>query len=489
MADLLLGEHLFTPERQEQFAALSGDRNPIHVDAVYARRQVSGALAVHGVHILLAGMERYVAARASAGHARRTWVRLRAKFQSFTHVGQAVTYTATDDASGAARVQARVGARAVLSARVDWSDDVPAATSLHLGRPSGAATPADLAMADLAGRAGLVPWEGQVDLAATLFPAILKDLSADFLADVLATTRLVGMVCPGLHSIFAGLQVERAARAGGAGLAYRVAAVDDRLALVDLAVTGREIEGVLQAFVRPSAQAQEDFAAVRSHVAPGEFAGQCALVVGGSRGLGEVTAKILAAGGARVVLTFRSGEADARRVKEELVRGGASCEVVAYDVEHPEAGASSLAALPAPTHVYYFASPRILPNWSGVFDAEAFARFCACYVTACARLYEALRARRRGPLALFYPSTVFLDSREAGFAEYGAAKAAGEAWARQAAERDPDLLVDCVRLPRLATDQTAVLSGAPVPPALPAMLEAVRAFSRAGRPTSGRGAT
>ena len=49
--------------------------------------------------------------------------------------------------------------------------------------------------------------------------------------------------------------------------------------------------GVAKTLYRPPPQVQADVAALAPLVAPGEFAGQRALVVGGSRGLGEVTVK------------------------------------------------------------------------------------------------------------------------------------------------------------------------------------------------------
>ncbi len=52
---------------------------------------------------------------------------------------------------------------------------------------------------------------------------------------------------------------------------------------------------------------------VGPHVSANEFTGAAALVVGGSRGLGELTAKLLAAGGGRVTITYAYGEGDALR--------------------------------------------------------------------------------------------------------------------------------------------------------------------------------
>lgn len=44
---------LFTMADQLAFAALSGDYNPMHVDAVAARRLIYGRPVVHGIHLLV----------------------------------------------------------------------------------------------------------------------------------------------------------------------------------------------------------------------------------------------------------------------------------------------------------------------------------------------------------------------------------------------------------------------------------------------------
>ena len=63
-----------------------------------------------------------------------------------------------------------------------------------------------------------------------------------------------------------------------------------------------------------------------------EFQGQKALIVGGSRGLGEVTAKCIAAGGGEVYITFHRGSADAIRVSREIGDGGGECLNFQFDV-------------------------------------------------------------------------------------------------------------------------------------------------------------
>ncbi|GAB4278820.1 MAG: SDR family oxidoreductase [Coriobacteriia bacterium] len=61
----------------------------------------------------------------------------------------------------------------------------------------------------------------------------------------------------------------------------------------------------------------------------GSFAGKTALVFGGSKGIGEATARILAASGARVFLVAR-GEADLERVAEDIRRIAGQETVLGY---------------------------------------------------------------------------------------------------------------------------------------------------------------
>ena len=48
-----IAKRIFTEQDQLSFASLSGDFNPLHVNTISARRQFSGGLVVHGIHLLL----------------------------------------------------------------------------------------------------------------------------------------------------------------------------------------------------------------------------------------------------------------------------------------------------------------------------------------------------------------------------------------------------------------------------------------------------
>ena len=50
---VMLSQRRFSMDDQEEFARLSGDRNPIHMDPLAARRSAVGSVVVHGIHTLL----------------------------------------------------------------------------------------------------------------------------------------------------------------------------------------------------------------------------------------------------------------------------------------------------------------------------------------------------------------------------------------------------------------------------------------------------
>ena len=323
---------------------------------------------------------------------------------------------------------------------------------------------------------GTLAFDGQAF--ASEFGHLSRQVSALQLSELLGTTELVGMVCPGLHSIYSGLTLDTGGRGGPeAVLSYRVERAERRLGLLKLGIQGPTLGGTLTTFFRPPPQEQKAVREVSEKVARDEFASQRALVVGGSRGLGEITAKIVAAGGDDVCLTFCRGEDDARRVAHEIREAGGRCAPVQYDCTGPESDlADALAPGWVPTHLYYFATPFIALERRD-FSYQKFQRFCDYYVAGLYRATQAIRRLGDAELIVFYPSTVFLDEPEPGTSEYCAAKAAGEALCQHLERTLQGTRVCSVRLPRMCTDQTASLLPSSREDPLETMLHTVRALA------------
>jgi NAD(P)-dependent dehydrogenase (short-subunit alcohol dehydrogenase family) len=199
------------------------------------------------------------------------------------------------------------------------------------------------------------------------------------------------------------------------------------------------------------------------------------LIIGGSRGLGEVAAKLLCAGGAKVKLTYYQGKEDAWRVVDEISSTGGIADFSHFDVLNPRGDLleTSLNGW-CPTHLYYFATPFIAPGMEGGFSPNLFERFCDYYVTGFINTVNQLRSL--GLKHVFYPSTVFIDELPINMSEYVAAKAAGEMVCNFLEKNHREMVVYRLRFPRMATDQTVSLVRVNKLDLVPIMIKALRCF-------------
>lgn len=473
--------YLLTAQDSLDFARLSGDFNPLHVDAVAARRLQFGGTVHHGIHLVLKALDLATAAGllapaqiSAVGAVFATSVR------TGTQVDLALAHEAGSDR---ARLVGSQAGKVMFTARLSLTEPLPAgpmpvdaAPELPSAPlcPSFPATPADWPAL-----ASSVPLRLNQALLRVLLPALADSpQGAQLAADLLATTRIVGMACPGLHSIYSEFKLHR--RKPGepnvtGRMPYTVQRSDPRFCCVRIEVGGGSFEGTLEAFFRAPPVAQLALDQVCKQVDPERFAGQHALVVGGSRGLGELAAKVLLAGGARVVLTYAGGRDDALRVCAEATTLGRDCRAMQLDASQALPAATTEAISSAQfTHLYHFATPQIAKSPTAAWNPELFADYCKLYVHGLAELVRSAAPKNPATarLQVLYPSTVFLDQPEKGFAEYCAAKAAGESLCDHLALM-PGVAVSKPRLPRLQTDQNSSfrgLAGAAPMPVVLAML-------------------
>lgn len=463
-------ERRFTADDQRAFAALSGDWNPIHVDPVFARRTAAAAEVVHGINLLLAAIEQ----AAQAGYDGMPVGSLRVRFPRFVLVGEDVRFEA--GATDGDRLELRWTSRGVVRAEILIRREAAGINGAALPVEGAWFNPGSEPLAPssetMAGLIGRVPFAAPLDAWTAAFPRAAAWLGAERIAAIGASTRLVGMVCPGLHSVYLELKADfppsLPAREGG----LRFSMGRPRHGLIGGQIEANGLRGSVNCLIRTPPAVQESMAQLRQRLAHSAFAGDRALVIGGSRGLGEVAAKLLAAGGAHVAITYARGEDEAQRVAAEIRADGGSCEILPYTIERD--AVEQLATLAdAPSHIYYFATPQIARANSALLDGSRLAEMLAFYVEGFWALTAAIQARR-ADARLFYPSSIYVEQRPRGLAEYAMAKAAGEILCAEINATMAPLRVTVTRLPQLATDQnittSGVAGGVPADALLPAML-------------------
>jgi hypothetical protein len=279
------------------------------------------------------------------------------------------------------------------------------------------------------------------------------------LAALLATTRLVGMECPGRHSIYSGLNLTFGpAGAGVPKLNYQVTACHKRLSLLLMDIEAPGMKGQIKTFLRPKPQGQAAFTEICREVESEEFSAQRALIIGGSRGLGEVAAKLLAAGGAEVIITYYHGQQDAQQIVEEIVSHGAKAACFPLNIIEPSQGLlNRVVDRSKPLYLYYFATPPIFGAAQGKFSSQRFTTFAEYYVAGFRRTVQTLADPSTGLQKIFYPSSSAIEELPLDMGEYAAAKIAGELLCDFLQKSNPGLTIHKPRLPRIATDQTVSL--------------------------------
>ncbi len=439
---------------QEWFAAVSGDFNPMHMDALAARRTLAGFPVVHGIHTLLWALDstfRYLPQV-------RNLAAMRVTFEKMVYVGDRVRAVLMQHDEKRLRLEVVVGEITVMAIDLQMGKTETDDAEVFDGPMHQPPAPAELTFDQMTTSHGWVPLPGRRAEIGEMFPAVTALLGIARVAGLAASSFLVGMVCPGLHSIYRGLNLAIAASEADVwrGLHFRVKYKDPDYRLLRLSVSGAGWVGTIDTNARPRPTAQADMTIIGRKVRPDEFAGGCALVIGGSRGLGELVTKLLGAGGAQVICTYAVGQNDAQRVQAEIAEYGGRCNIMRYDVR--ARAETQLAALAlAPTHLYYMATPPIFRRALGAFSPERLQEFLAFYVTGFSDLCSALRPRSGLDLAIFYPSSSAVADRPANMTEYTMAKVAGEILCADMLRFGKWRRLLVRRLPRLATDQTATL--------------------------------
>jgi NADP-dependent 3-hydroxy acid dehydrogenase YdfG len=283
------------------------------------------------------------------------------------------------------------------------------------------------------------------------------------------------MQCPGRDSIYHELEADFSGRTQGqTRLHYEVLDLYEDLRMVEIRATSSVASAVISAFARPQFNQQNKAQDIKRHVPAQEFIGQKALIVGGSRGLGALTAKILALGGAQVTITFNKGHKEALEVKEELEALGCRISLGEFDVLNRHKDLVKILPLGwEPTHLYYFATPFIFEGTKKRFSQDLFDRFCQFYVSGFWRVATQVLSLK-SIKCIMYPSSSALDELPSHMLEYAAAKSAGEGVAAYIQKNFPGLKVMTPRLERLATEQTVSLFPEENKDPLPVLLEMLR---------------
>jgi hypothetical protein len=446
----------FSIDDGQFFAECSGDYNPIHIDPIISRRLMFGQPIVHGLHLVLWALDLWYADK----NLNIELVSLFVSFPRPVFLEKTTVYKLVKDNDVESIIEVSQSNIICVKIKIKTKQyqrnysvkKIHGYIDDHIPKE----LPKHLKFDELKDASGILFQYLKEDNFSEVFPNIFNNLSKHYIATLLSSTRLIGMNCPGLNSLISSLDFSfKSNNSQENNLEYKVSKVDDRFNMVFIDLSTANFEGEIRAFMRPSLVNQLSFTDVIAHVKPDEFSGQKVLVVGGSRGLGEITTKILVAGGASVRFTYNGGLADAEKVQNEINSVNRYVEKIKLDVLDKDSYTSILGDDWVPTHCYYFPTPFIFSGVKGSFSESLFEQFNSVYVSSFIKLVTFLR--QKGTLNYFYPSTLALDEMPENMVEYTISKYAAQKACEILKIYDKSINIQSYKFPRMKTDQTVSL--------------------------------
>lgn len=449
---------------QLNFAKLSQDSNPMHCDEVLARRYIFGEPVVHGINAMILAIKAW-----SEQHALPFVINsLRCKFNKPIYLQEEIRFEVKNEnenedirinviQNDEIRIRIRIKIRIGINFKVFKNEVQFTPTEEY---DSYAATePEDISFSELAGYSKKLQCAINSKLAINIYSKEFVDkIGRGQLAEIISYSRIIGMHTPGLNSIFSELQIDKNQVQEQDEIFFKVQSIDERFNIVNVRSNGPNFNASLRAFYRPVQVSQKSISQMESNLNKDEFIDFRALIIGGSRGLGEFTAKCLGYGGADILITYARGKDDTKKVSEDIKKYNKNVSIHRLDVSSLKNFDYQIIEHFDPTHIFYYATPFIFNGVKDKFCQVKYDKFKAYYVDAFQMIVENLANSNAHNRCFFYPSSVAVDERPNDMLEYTLAKKNGELLCSELERKYPNIKIYKPRLPRLETDQTVSLS-------------------------------
>ena len=428
---------------QLDFAKMSGDFNPIHLDQNYARRSIAGDVAVYGINLVFWGLNQFLKLKKSEIKIKK----INIIFSKFINLNQnielkifqkkkrfffnffesdilvsyfEIEYERNKKRKNLYSIKKFVKKKSQTSNFESFKINEKFIENSSINEP----------------------------LLKKKYLYLHKYLNISQIIDLVTITRFVGMRVPGQDSILSKLTLfYKSSKINNNE--FKITSVDKRFSLINMYYRGKNLSGNIRTLMRPK-KINQDIKNSNLKINKKEFVKQKALVIGGSKGLGEATVKILSLGSAKILFSYFRGKKDAHQHRKPFKK---NIKIFYLNIEK-KVNLNTLKDIKnfKPTHLYYFATPRIFSGSGYDFTEKKFKIFNNYYLIGFQKIFNQLD--KKILKSVFFPSSVAINQVTNKLCEYACSKAAQEILLKYLNEKYKTINFLCPRLPRLKTDQT-----------------------------------
>ena len=200
----LISDYSFSQSDQIEFAKLSGDWNPIHVDPVFARRTIYGQV-VHGINIVLFALEAFLSDKTNPIPSE-----IHVSFLSPLNLHQTfeveIIYKEED-----VILEVKSSGKVITFIRICIEADQKkfrVSSKKTVFQDNNFALPKERKFDDLKKVDCNIDLSIQAESFKNFFSSCIERMGEDQVAAILGLSKFVGMEYPGLHSLFSGFSLK-----------------------------------------------------------------------------------------------------------------------------------------------------------------------------------------------------------------------------------------------------------------------------------------
>ncbi|QWE27004.1 SDR family NAD(P)-dependent oxidoreductase [Polynucleobacter sp. AP-Ainpum-60-G11] len=443
---------VFTKDSQRLFAKISGDANPIHLEELEAVKFGSKREVVHGANLFLTGLNWLISLNLNIN----TYNCIICDFKNTVAVDEEVIYRIENQFEKSLNLNVYTDATLCCTMKFSKTNE---------NKPSSSGELLNSNIEENKNRENKSPnnnsrtiilngniWDANEEILRNQYTFIFDKYGKKFIKTILSMTYVVGMIVPGKRSLFLSFQLKLFNK-DKSTFTYRISKIESRIKLYEIEFEAGHAVGTIRALRRRKSIKQPNIENVIKLTSGEEFKCANSLIIGGSRGIGELVAKIIAVKGGKTYITYYRDEAGANRVMNEINNiFPFSSQVKKLNVLDNDYGIVG-DILKNIKHIYYFATPVINNKPNKVFDQKLFKNFIDHYFSSLFSLCLTCEKLNMGKIKIFYPSTIFLSEKNNHHYEYAAAKFVGEKTCELINKHFTNVSAHAVRIPILITDQ------------------------------------
>lgn len=436
----LLLKKKFNLTDQICFGKISGDINPIHSNEIYSRRSLYGEVIVHGINVVLIAINNLKKKNNDFD-----FDKIKTKFIKPIYLNENVNYyfkILNRDCEITVYQNRTIKTKININV-INSKKSFRFKNLIHNKRKKILQKPNNLNFNKLINRFKL-----NLYFDYNLFDKYYSHISDKCIYNslyLISLSYFVGMVSPGLNSIFSTFNIQISKNNFQNFINFFLHKKIVKFNYINYDFCSNSCKGNLEIFLRPKKIRQKPYNFFTDIVSKNLFSNHRALVLGGSRGLGEISVKILRKGGADVDFTYFKS-----KYESELISKQSGANFFYLDLNEKNFNKINLEKY---THIFYFLSPKIFKDKD--YPHKKLINNYDLYF--CKGLKLLLKRITDFNITLFYPSTIFIEDSSIDYKIYSDFKLKSEIIIKNFKKQNKLFNYFIPRLPPLKTDQNISL--------------------------------